>query len=236
MTIGAPDAVYDLRALRGALPDNASKLRKSIDRWIAAHSVRSDLSIAHAQVTEALYLHKLNRTSSRYAPIGLLHSALSTYARSLERHSNHRPAIKLGEMMSASQIQFHQQLIEIRDEGIAHFGPAGPDRPLAEDHAIVIFQDGKYQPGILSRRSLFNKGFAVQFQQHLMETASLVGEVSEDRRVEFQKLFHGALEERDDMSDLLERCIFDQDQLGPVKDLALRFRPGGRVTIIAGDD
>jgi hypothetical protein len=236
MTIDAPDAVYDLRALRGVLPDDSSKLRKSIDRWIAAHSVHSDLSIAHAQVTEALYLHRLNRTSSRYAPIGLLHSALSTYARSLERHSNHRPAIKLGEIMSASQIQFHKQLIEIRDEGIAHFGPAGPDRPLAEDHAIVIFQDGQYQPGILSRRSLFNKGFAVQFQQHLMETTDLVAQISEERRISFQKLFHAALDERDDMASLLDGCIFDQNQLGQVKDLALGFRPGGRVTIITGDD
>ncbi len=236
MVSWTPDAVYDLRALRRLLPDDAAKLRKSIDRWVAAHSVHSDLSIAHAQVTEALYLHKLNRTSSRYAPNGLLHSSISAYARSLERHSDHRPAIRLGEMMNASQAEFHKELIQIRDEGVAHFGPAGPDRPLAEDHGVLIFQDGRYQPGILSRRSLFNKAFALRFQSHLAETAALVAELSERRRVDFQNLFHDALGERDDMTELLDRCIFDNDQIGQVKDLVLGFRPVGRMTIIASDD
>lgn len=68
-----------------------------------------------------------------------------------------------------------------------------------------------------------------------METTNLVAEISEERRVEFQKLFHSALEERDDMFDLLESCIFNQDKLKGVRDLALRFRPSGRATIIAGD-
>lgn len=211
-----PDVVYDLRRFASALPDPHRDLGKKIRRWIDAHSIATDLSLAHDCVLSALRLESTSRVSVDLAVMALMQSAVMAYSRALERHSEHRGTVSIKGRFSPEQIDLHARLCDLRDEALAHFGPAGTGQPWSEDHALLLQTGIHWQPVITSRRSLFDRSFAMALKQHLEATHAMVIEVVAERRAAFQNLFDERLHQSE-VADILEASTLSRAEITQFK-------------------
>ena len=207
-----PDLVYDLRRFAGTLPEAHRDLRKRVRQWIDAHSIATDLRLALDSVELAIRLNKTGRASLDLAVMSLMQSAVMAYSRALERHSEHRGTVAIKGRFTVEQAQFHARLGEIRDESLAHFGPAGTALPWSEDHALLLQSGIHWQPVISSRRSLFDAKFCALFLDHLRKTESMVMDDVAKRRDAFQAMFDDRLS-NDDVARTLEASTLSEDEI-----------------------
>jgi hypothetical protein len=220
-----PDVAYNLRKFAELLPEGHRDLRKRVRQWIDAQSISTDLRLAHDCVISAQRFRATGRDSLDLAVMSLMQSAVMGYSRALERHSNHRGKIGVKESFSAGQHEMHSKLCHLRDEALAHFGPAGTSDSWSADYALLLQTGIHWQPVVSSRRSLFDMSFVEPFLAHLAAVAELVEAVVEKRRVAFQTLFDERIELLE-VGDALEasalsggemetfRCVFNTPREG----------------------
>jgi hypothetical protein len=125
--------IYDLRLFASRIPPGHPKLARAIKRWLNAHSVSTDVEMARAFVRDSLRFHQTGRVSLNNTKTALVQMGIIYYARALERHSQHRETVKLGERMTAAQGQMHEHIVGLRDEALDQVGtrlPAGHGRSL----------------------------------------------------------------------------------------------------------
>lgn len=212
MRLQNPDVVYDLRRFAEALPEAHRDLRKRIRQWNDAHSIATDLRLAHDSVQSAIRLNKTGRGSLDLAVMALMQSAVMAYSKALERHSDHRGTVAIKGRFSPEQSELHRRLCEIRDESLAHFGPAGTTLPWSEDHALLLQSGIHWQPVISSRRALFDAKFSADFLDHLKETEAMVMDDVAKRRVAFQNMFDDRLAD-DAVAQTLEASALSAEEI-----------------------
>lgn len=109
-----PDLLHDLRKFAMSLLEQHRDLAKKIRRWIDAHSIASDLSLALDSVRAALRFESTRRDSVDLAVMALKQSATMAYARALERHSEHRGTVSIKNLFSPEQLESHARLCHLR--------------------------------------------------------------------------------------------------------------------------
>lgn len=226
--------VFDLRDFSDRLPSNAGKLKKAIRQWVDGHSASADLTIATDYIDDAIRIHRGRRTSLVNAATALLHSAIILYARSLERKSDHRGFVRIIEKLGDEGKEFHNGLIQIRDNALAHFGPAGSGRSWNEDHVVLIMEDDVWQPAIAVRRSLFDLSYAIDFRLHLREVCGIVQRTVDERRNAFQSLFDRAIEDAE-ICAVLKASQVDPKKFGEAGKLIFKGPRSGRAIGIFND-
>lgn len=160
-------AVYDLRQLSKNLPRQFSKLSRIIRKYLNAHSWSADIRISQEYIDDAIKWHKTRRSSMSHAKTALLHGAILGYARVFDTATSHRPDLKIGEKFDPEQMLFHSQLMELRNEALAHFGPKGTSKPWNEDLCIIVHEGITWQTAVIARRSQFELEFAENLKKHL---------------------------------------------------------------------
>ena len=226
--------VFDLRDFSDRLPSNAGKLKKAIRQWVDGHSASADLTIATDYIDDAIRIHRGRRTSLVNAATALLHSAIILYARSLERKSDHRGFVRIIEKLGDEGKEFHNGLIQIRDNALAHFGPAGSGRSWNEDHVVLIMEDDVGQPALAVRRSLFDLSYAIDFRLHLREVCGIVQRTVDERRNAFQSLFDRAIEDAE-ICAVLKASQVDPKKFGEAGKLIFKGPRSGRAIGIFND-
>jgi len=155
-----PLTFIDLRKFAKLLPPEHAGLGKLIRRWVDAHSVSADVRMAKDYLIDALRWHNTGRGSLKNASTALLHSAVMLYARATDRTSDHRGHVAIGDKYTTAQSEIHLHLLNIRNESLAHFGPAGIPKSWSEDQAVLIVEGQHWQPAIAARRSMLDPIFA----------------------------------------------------------------------------
>lgn len=207
-------ALFDVRRFAASLPPEFSKLRKAAERWADFHSCSSDVTLALEFIDDALKWHKSPRSTLGHAKHALMLSAVSLYARAFDKKGKHRRVPNLRAKIPADQLEFHDQLIEIRHEFLAHFGPAGFDGPWGEDMAFVMTDFAVWLPFVSSRRSAFVPNFAIAFQVHTRTVSRLAHEIARVERDEFQSLLTEAWTEHSEIDALLWTSEVDPGVVG----------------------
>lgn len=221
------DTLFDLSALAEKLPKSHWDVRKRIRRWKDAHSISADITFAVEMLETALKQHSGKRKSQDFPKMALTQAAIMSYARSLERKSDHRGTISIKGDFSDEQKSFHVKLVELRDESLAHFGPAGYNSPWSEDMVMLIQSEITWQPAVFAKRKLFDKDFATKAADHMRQITPFVEREVEKRRNEFQSLFNTKVHE-DDFADILESCKVSQIEAATRFAPLLRFPREGR--------
>lgn len=213
--------LYDLRLFATRLPDGHGKVKRALNKWLNAHSVSTDLLLARDFIDSALRHHLAGEANLNHAKTALLQTSIIYYARALERHSDHRETLRLGELMTDEQKTMHARLVNLRDEALAHFGPAGVGKPWNEDHAVLIIEGRYWQSALVCRRSLFDKEFALELIRHLDAIGQTVIQVTDKRRATFERLLHEAVEQSQEVSDALLSCAMTEEDAGALHAIAL---------------
>lgn len=177
---------YDLNRVADALPDQHNDFAKSIRRWRDAHSVSSDLSISADLIEQALRLSLAEAGEANLTLMALMHAAVMGYARALERRSDHRGKIAITGKFAPDELAMHKHLVHLRDESVGHHGPAGTYKIWHEDRALIIQEETTWQPLIATRMALFDRHFALLFHAHLRRAQSILSDIVEERRHQFQ--------------------------------------------------
>ena len=185
-TIGDVRAIYDVQKLARELPRKYKPLSRIANRYLTTHSWNADLTVAEEYVKDAIRWHKTGRKSLLHAKTALVQSAIVGYARVFDTSSNYRSDLKLGEILDVDQTVFHNKLLRLRHEALAHFGPEGTDKAWNEDFCFVVREGLTWQTAVLARRSSFEQGLAIRLAEHLANIGKIVFERLCLLRKEFQ--------------------------------------------------
>ena len=210
---------FDLNGVADRLPEQHRDFAKSIRRWRDSHSVNSELKVAADMIEQALKLCLSDAEGADLQKMALMHAAVMSYARAVERRSSHRGKIAIVGKLDQSQIEMHKHLVHLRDESIGHHGPAGTYKRWHHDRAFLLQEGNTWQPVVVTRMSIFDKAFAIKFHAHLKAVCRIIDAIVEERRADFQKL----LDERSslaEVADVIELCVLTDEEArelrGPV--------------------
>lgn len=223
-----PLSVIDLRKFARLLPPEHAKLAKLVRKWVDAHSVSADIRMARDYLADALRWHYTRRDSLKHASTALLHSAVMLYARATERGSDHRSHVPIADKCTADQMELHNRLLDIRNESLAHFGPAGGEKSWSEDLAVMIVEGQHWQPAVASRRSLMEPAFtrsALHFMEALLPEFDRVAEA---RLAVCQNAIGSAATENDVVAACLTQALIDPQALGEAASILLTGKRQGR--------
>lgn len=218
----------------GLLSDDHRKLAKAIRQWKDAHSVSADLRIAEDLLDRAMRMHLAKEDNVDLLLLSILHSTVMCYARALERKSRHRATLPITGQMTPAQRQFHDHLVDLRDESIGHHGPAGTVVPWAEDSVVMIQEGVLWQPAVFARRSLFDHTFARAFLLHLQAVQPVVSKIVDDRRRNFQIAFDDAIH-GGTIDVLLMSCRLPEKEVDRLREPLLNQSRQGRAIGIWSD-
>lgn len=207
-------ALLDVRRVVESLPEEQRKLKKSARRWLDGHSCSADLEMSAVYVEDAIRLHGTKRESLKHAKTALLHMAVIYYARPFDGRSNHRSRINIKSKLSDDGEKFHDLLIDLRHESLAHFGPAGPIIPWSSDYALMVREGGNWQTLSAARRSLYEHSFASNFQDHLSKVCGIAREITIERRDEFERQIFEAWRDSDELHHILHQCEINVEMFG----------------------
>lgn len=212
---GTAPAIIDVRALTKGLGRQHGKLEKAARQWIATHSCSADLAIVRDYLTDAVRWHRTGRASLGHAKTALLHTAILSYARMFDpRASHHRSQLPIVGQLNEDQRAFHDTLINLRHEALAHFGKAGVSEPWYEDALYVVADQMNWQPMVASRRSQFDLRFCLAFQSHVQTLEPMVDGLVEKYRQNFQERFQSAWESDREFPKLLASARIEPERLG----------------------
>ena len=227
--------IFDVRRLVASLNGEHRSLEKAARRWIETHSCSADLKICSDYLADALRWHSTGRVSLTRAKTALVHSAVLSYARCFDPRTKHRSELPIVGKFDEMQRKFHGELIDLRHEALAHFGPAGLGSPWHEDSCYIIANDISWQPMVASRRAQFQPKFALDFYNHIQCVALLVDTVIERWRTQFQTLFQQAWENDATFGDLIQSTRVDPLSLGGWEGPILGGKRDGRLLIELSD-
>jgi len=180
--------LIDVRALAASLPPKHGKLARDARRWVDAHSNSADLTLAHDYVRDAIALHQRAANDLDNATAALLQAAIIIYARPFDSSAaRHRGTLDVISKMSPDDAAFHERLIVLRHQAVAHFAGGGTGEAWAKDYAVLLVEGETYQTLSTSRRSLFQPDFAAEFAAHLDKVHHLAHDLAKARQAEFER-------------------------------------------------
>lgn len=228
----APErAIYDLRKLATDLPRQLAKLSRITKRYLERHSWNADLTIAKEYLADAIRWDISGRLSLTHAKTALLHGAILGYARIFDTASNHRSDFKIGDRLSPDQRDFHDKIMELRHEALAHFGPMGLSRPWNEDHCLIVQEGITWQTAAISRRPQFDPDFSKNLQIHIIKIQEILLEEVELHKKKLETEIQSAWKNEDNFSEILAAFRVDPATLGGWDGPILSNRKTNRIII-----
>src|SRR5689334_14863127 len=136
------DSTFNLTALserlfaEGRLMPLAGKIKDALDMT----SAHTDLVIA-LETLDALdallAAPPTDDTPRAAAESALLSAAVVLYARATKTQSDARKTFDKSTNFTAEEKAVHQELVDLRDDAIAHFGPGGSYRGMWQAEAVI---------------------------------------------------------------------------------------------------
>jgi hypothetical protein len=192
---------FDLGALARYLVSERKhlKLAGAIEGVIACHSLQSDLVIA-SETLDELEAVIATRSGSDSATLrsveqALLSSAIVLYARATKTTSRQRKVFDPRSKFTAAQLIVHQELCDLRDDAIAHFGSGGSY--LGEwqaETAMLQCIDGKWKVGTTSRRQSVDRALLQRLRGQIAVALDILRELYRQRNDAVIDALHEAYE------------------------------------------
>lgn len=244
MTVNIATApVIDLLAAAEELQADFPTISRKIKRLSDCHSIKVDLDIALDMIAlcpAASRAHDAGLEWAQHASMAMMHSAVVFYVRATKSKSDHRGTLDLRAKFSGDQRNFHDQLVALRDDAVAHFGPGPlPSGFTFHDEKLVLpidRQDGS-SVMMVSRRTAFAPDFIAGFRNHLSRALILVQREIQKREADaLQELTDNP--ERDSVEAILRKHVTTAAAAMGRADAPGVFLSGGRQgsqTVIQSD-
>lgn len=163
---------FNLTALaeRLLLEERHRPLAKKIQRACDLHSLSIDLAMALEALDafDRLLAKDVEDFDTHALKSALLNNALILYARATKSGSNVRKPFDVRSKLTEAQKTIHRELIELRDDAVAHFGSGGSYRGEWQATLVVLqIKDGAAKPGVATKRQVFDKSLARRLRQQL---------------------------------------------------------------------
>lgn len=109
----------------------------------------------------------------------LLCNAIILYSRATKTNSDERITFDLRPKFSDAETIVHQELIDLRDKAIAHFGSGGAYKGLWHNELMILqsTDDGR-RPGVLTRRQMRDRKLARRARVQVERAQQLIREIS----------------------------------------------------------
>lgn len=181
------NSTYDLTALserlfsEGRLKPLAGKIRRA--QHMASLQIDLTIALESMDALKALMAtrqqYEFDRTLTEFA---LLCNALVHYARATKTHSEERPNLDLRSKFNPQQKTVHQELIDLRDKAIAHFGSGGSYQGIWQNEFVVLQGTGHgARVGVATRRQTRDRELVSRARTQIESARHLVSEISARR-------------------------------------------------------
>ena len=177
------DNTFDLTALSQRLftEDRLKPLAGMINRAQDLASMRTDLEIALesldtlAAIFAAPQSDDLSTSVTEYA---LLSNAVLLYARATKTTSVERRSFDLSSRFSEQEKIVHQELVDLRDGAIAHFGSGGSYQGLWHVEAVILQTNiESSRVGVLTRRQTRDVELVKRARTQIAKAHSLIDQI-----------------------------------------------------------
>ena len=186
------EEVFDLSALSDRLFDEnkLKPLAGKIRRAQELGSMHADLKMAEESLSAVEGLAPSSgaiSVSSMIVANALINNALILYARATKTHSDERKTFDLRSRFTAEEAASHQELVDLRDKAVAHFGSGGSYVGVWQTEIVLLSVSSQGERvGFLSRRqaidqkliSLASKQIGVAMALLRIERQLMLAEVS----------------------------------------------------------
>lgn len=178
-----PEPTFNLTALaeRILLEKRHRPLAGKIQRASDFHSLSTDLAMALEALDafDRILAKDIEDFDTDALKSALLNNALILYARATKSQSNVRKTFDLRSKLTDAQKAIHRELIELRDDAVAHFGSGGSYRGEWQATLVVLqIKDGVAKPGVATKRQVFDEGLARRLRQQLEVAHAILRERS----------------------------------------------------------
>lgn len=228
--------LIDLYSFVQSLPPEFDTLAGKARQWFSRHSCDADLGISELYLQDAIRFHNAGRESLNQAKGALLQSAVLHYARAFDPASKHRRHISILSKLNPTDQEIHRTLMNLRNESLAHFGPAGEsDTPWSEDIPAMIVDGNVWQVMVASRRALYRPSLAPTFLNHLKAVRPLVTSLSEKSKKSFETELEELWRANSLINDLLLQNEMNSSRLGGWSGPFLGGKRSGRSITTLGE-
>lgn len=112
----------------------------------------------------------------------LLNSAIMLYARATKTTSKQRRNFDLRTRFSPEELVVHEELVDLRDEAIAHFGFGGSYQGLWHVEVVILqTTKGNARPGVVTRRQMRDKKLIARARKQIELAHSLIRQISDQK-------------------------------------------------------
>jgi hypothetical protein len=183
-----PDPTFNLSALADRLlaEKRMLPLANHIRRARDLHSLSTDLVMALESVDalEAELATAADPDDHRklITESALLNNALVLYVRATKTESRERRGFDLRSRFSADEKIAHQELSDLRDHAIAHFGSGGSyDGEWQAELVILQFSGADSKPGVVTRRQTIDRNLVKRARRQIEAALGLMRTVYHEK-------------------------------------------------------
>jgi hypothetical protein len=180
-----PDSTFNLTALADRLFAEkrllplAGKIRRARD----LHSLSADLTMALESLDALDALLVASTSTDDFCRIitesALLNNALILYVRATKTTSEERVGFDLRSRFSEEEKVAHQELSDLRDSAIAHYGSGGSYRGEWQAELVILqFKGENAKPGVVTRRQTIDKKLAKRARKQIEVAQALLRALS----------------------------------------------------------
>ncbi|WP_290937489.1 hypothetical protein [Hyphomonas sp.] len=148
-------------------------------------SMHADLVMAAESLDalEELYSQSPSDDFSRQiTEFALLSNALLLYARATKTTSKERGSFDLLSRFSADEKVVHQELVDLRDHAIAHFGSGGSYQGLWQAETVILqTTDEGGRVGVPTRRATRDRQLAARARKQVETARALIFEITQQK-------------------------------------------------------
>lgn len=177
------DNTFDLTALSQRLftEDRLKPLAGMINRAQDLASMRADLEIALESLDTLAALFAAPQSddlSTSVTEYALLSNAVLLYARATKTTSVERRSFDLSSRFSEQEKIMHQELVDLRDGAIAHFGSGGSYQGLWHVEAVILQTNiESSRVGVLTRRQTRDVELVKRARTQIAKAHSLIDQI-----------------------------------------------------------
>lgn len=181
----ASDSTFNLTAFanRLFLEKRRLPLANKIRRARDLQSLSVDLEIALENLNALDLIVKTPRAGSDFiretTESALLNYALLLYARATKTTSEQRSGFDLRSRFSNAEKEVHEELVNLRDDAIAHFGPGGSYAGEWQSELVILrFKGHEAKPAVVTRRKMLDRSLAERARRQIEVARALLRSLS----------------------------------------------------------
>lgn len=148
-------------------------------------SLHTDIAIALeclAALTDQLASPPSDHIGRAVTEASLLNNAIIHYARATKTTSRLRKTFDLTSRFTPEQKSIHQELVDLRDDAIAHFGTGGSYRGVWQAEVVILQAiAGTVRAGVATRRQTVDQNLLARARSHIAQVAEMLRRLSEEK-------------------------------------------------------